>query len=334
MAHCTQCGAQLKPNKAFCTACGAKAKKAAAPQAAPPASQAALPASTPPPPLCSNCGAVVPRGKYFCPQCGQSVLAAPLRQPGDSSAISAGPPPVVGVSCSKCGAMVPLDKRFCTQCGNPVEVKPADTFLPSPLPLNPPVIESAAAAPAKLAEVKPPPSKMTPARRRLLYIGLPVAAVVIVAALVAIYAFFLRKPPHLDDRQLLESYYGAPSFFTVILAKDESQPSAKSVRREVWVYPDRKVSFVFLGGKYQFSSDLQSMKGAAKAAKPLRLEQITETLTVDDLSKLVGNKPVSQANLPQELPDAIRYDYGNGINAVFSQGRLLMVRVMPASEEK
>ncbi|MFL6275482.1 MAG: zinc ribbon domain-containing protein [Blastocatellia bacterium] len=330
MAHCTQCGAPLKANKAFCTACGAKAKLAtAAPQTMPQA-----PTSTPL--LCSKCGATVPRGKQFCAQCGQSILAAAPSQAGASTTTTSQPPVVAEVECRKCGATVPRGKRFCTACGNPVEAKPADALLPPQYPPNPPVIE---AAPLQTppVEIKPLVSKMTPARRRLLYIGLPVAAVILVAAaLFTIYALFIRKPPHLDDKQLLESYYGAPPFFTVILASDESQPSAKPVRREVWVYPDRKVSFVFLGGKYQFSSDLQSLgKGAAKAAKKLRLEQITEQMTVDDLSKLVGNKPVTEANLPkEELPDAIRYDYGNGINAVFSQGRLLMVRILPAGEEK
>jgi hypothetical protein len=247
---------------------------------------------------------------------------------------------VVEVNCAKCGASVPPGKHFCTACGNPVEAKPAE-FLPLPYPLNPPVIEAAPvqakieATPVsvKPVEVKPPDTKATPARRRLWLIALPITAfVIIAAALFGVYSLFIRKPAQLDDKRLLEMHYGAPPFFTVILAKDESQPSSKMVRREVWVYPDRKVSFVFLGDKYQFSSDLQALgKGVTKASSKLRLEQITESLNLDDLSKLVGNKPISQAKLPvEELPDAIRYDYGNGISAVFSQGRLLMVRLMPA----
>jgi len=166
--------------------------------------------------------------------------------------------------------------------------------------------------------------------------ALAVAAVVVVAAgLFAIYTLFIRKPVNLDDQHLLETYYGPPPFFTVILARDESQQPAKLVRREVWIYPDRKASFVLLDGKYQFSSDLKSVgKSVARAASKLRIEQVTESLTVDDLSKLVGNKPVSLVNLPKELPEAIRYEFGGGINAVFSQGRLLMVQTMPAQEGK
>jgi hypothetical protein len=318
MAHCTQCGSPLKAKKTFCTVCGAKVKIAAAAQSIP-----QLPVSEPVP--CPQCGVTVPAGKHFCTQCGHS------RRPSVESRA-----PIAEVNCTKCGASVPANKRFCTACGNPM---PAE-FLPSPYPLNPPVIEAApvqakietAPVQVKPVEVKAPDTKVTLVRRRLWQIALPITALVVVAAaLFAIYALFIRKPAPFDDKQLLESHYGPPPFFTVILAKDESQPSPKMVRREVWVYPDRKVSFAFLGDKYQFSSDLQSLgKGATKAASKLRLEQITESLTIDDLSKLVGSKPVSQANLPiDELPDAIRYEYGNGISAVFSQGRLLMVRLMP-----
>ena len=62
----------------------------------------------------------------------------------------------------------------------------------------------------------------------------------------------------------------------------------------------------------------RNLRGVAKAAGKLRIEQITDSLTANDLSKLVGNKPVSQVNLPkEELPDATRYEYGDGVSAVF-----------------
>lgn len=317
MANCTQCGSQLKVNKSFCTVCGAKVEIAAA-QSIPQS-----PLSVPVP--CPKCGATLPAGKRFCTRCGHS-----RRPSAESRALKRAT--AAEVNCARCGASVLTGKRFCTACGNPVEAKPAAPFLPLPYPTNPPVIE-AAPAQAKPVGVKPPDTRVAPVRRRMWRIALPVTAfVVAAAALFATYALFIRKPAQIDDKQLLESHYGPPPFFTVILAKDESQSSLKMVRREVWVYPDRKVSFVFLGGKYQFSSDLQAPgKGAAKAASKLRLEQITESLTPDELSELVGSKPVSQSSLPkEELPDAIRYEYGNGISAVFSQGRLLMVRLMPA----
>lgn len=342
MADCKQCGSPLKANKSFCTVCGAKVKMVtAAPQSMPQA-PVAVPAQ------CSKCGAPVPESKHFCTQCGHPRQpSAPGRANASTGSVSpagrrSSQSSVAAVNCPGCGAAVPAGKRFCTACGKPVEAKPVEAFLPSPYTPNPPLIE-AAQVKAKPVEVKPAekPAKVKPpgtgtalARRRLWRIALPIAAVVVIAAtLFAVYALFIRKPSHLDDKQLLESYYGPPPFFTIILAKDESQSSARTVRREVWVYPERKVSFVFLGGKYQFSSDLQSFgKSVTKMANKLRVEQITESLTVDDLSKLVGSKPVSQSNLPkEELPDAIRYEYGNGINAVFSQGRLLMVRIMPAA---
>jgi len=150
--------------------------------------------------------------------------------------------------------------------------------------------------------------------------------------LLLIYTLFIRKPGNLDDKQLLEAYYGAPVFFTVIIAREEGHNPTGPVRREVWVYPERLVSFVFLGGKYQFSSDLKPIvKSVDKTAGKLRIEQITESLTAEELSKLVGKPPVSVVDLPkEELPDAVRYEYGNGIDAVFTQGRLLMFRVLPA----
>jgi predicted amidophosphoribosyltransferase len=320
MANCTQCGSQLKVNKSFCTVCGAKVKVAAA-QSLP-----RTPLSVPLP--CPKCGATVPAGKRFCTRCGDS------RRPSAESraSLAAKRASVAEVNCASCGASLPAGKRFCTACGNPVETKPADPFLPLQNPPNPPVIEAAPVR-AKPVEVKPPDTRMTPDRRRLWRIALPITAFVVAAgAWFAIYPLFTRQPAQLHDKQLLESHYGPPPFFTVILATDEGQPSLKLVRREVWVYPERKVSFVFLGGKYQFSSDLQLPgKGATKAASKLRLEQITESLTIEEFSKLVGSQPVSQATLPkEELPDAIRYEYGNGISAVFCQGRLLMVRLMPA----
>jgi hypothetical protein len=321
MANCTQCGSQLKVKKSFCTECGAKVKIAAAAQSIP-----QIPLAVPAP--CPKCDATVPEGKRFCTRCGHS------RRPSAESraSLAAKQASVAEVNCARCGASLPAGKRFCTACGNPVEAKPADSFLPLPYPPNPPVVE-AAPVQAKPLEVKPPDTRVTAGRRRLWRIALPVTALVVAAAaLFATYTLLIRRPAQLDDQQLLKSHYGPPPFFTVILAKDESQPSLKLVRREVWVYPDRKVSFVFLGGKFQFSSDLQLPgKGATEAAGKLRLEQISESLTIEDFSKLVGSKPVSQAGLPgEELPDAIRYEYGNGISAVFSQGRLLMVRLMPA----
>jgi RNA polymerase subunit RPABC4/transcription elongation factor Spt4 len=301
--------------------------------------------------LCSNCGAAVPVGKQFCTRCGHALNAATQSQVSPSTSLTASTGPasqqqaVAGVKCARCGAVVTTGKRFCTTCGGPIPTKPPQDYLPVAYPPNPPVIKgvhgnikSVEMKPGdKTTQSKPPGAMPSPARSRLLRIALPiVAAIVVAVGLFFIYTQFIRKPAPLDDKQLLETYYGPPPFFTVILAKDASQPSTKPVRREVWVYPDRKVSFVFLGGKYQFSADLQAIsKSATKAANKLRIEQITDALTVDDLSKLVGSKPVSEATLPkEELPDATRYEYGNGINAVFSQGRLLMVRILPAPEGK
>lgn len=344
MANCNKCGSSLNPDKRFCTHCGAKVETTAvAPQ---PMQQAGASAQV----QCSKCGATVPTGKRFCTRCGHTLSSSAQSQASSSASpvslpsLSSKQQSVADAKCATCGATVPADKRFCTTCGKPIEAKPV-VFGSSPYPPSPPVIEAKAVEvkpvevrpEEKPAKEKPPDLKSAPTRRPLLRKALPIAAAVVVAAgLFSIYTLFIRKPANLDDKQLLETYYGPPPFFTVIIAKDESQQPPKPVRREVWVYPDRKASFVFLGGKYVFSSDLKSFgKSVAKAAGNVRIERITESLTVDDLSKLVGNKPVSVVNLPkEELPDAIRYDYGSGINAVFSQGRLLMVQVMPAQEGK
>jgi predicted amidophosphoribosyltransferase len=333
--QCSKCGATVPAGKRFCTLCGATLT---------PTRQAQTIAGV----ACPKCGATVPTGKRFCTRCGHTLRPSAQRQAGlSASSISQIPStqqPAADVKCAKCGAAVPAGKRFCTTCGNPIEA-PVEVLQPSPPPPSPPLIEvtpiqakSIEVKPEeKPATVKPPDRKIAPARRALLRVALPIAAAVVVAAgLFSIYTLIIRKPGTLNDKQLLEAYYGPPPFFTVIIAKDESQQPPKPVRREVWIYPEKRVSFVFLGGKYQFSSDLKSVgKTVAKAAGKLRIEQITESLTADDLSKLLGSKPVSQVNLPkEELPDAIRYEYGNGISAVFSQGRLLMVQFRPAQEGK
>jgi len=330
-AQCPKCGAASPAGKRFCTKCGTTLS---------PSQQAQTFTGEP----CPKCGAAVPAGKRFCTQCGHTLSPAQQTSAATGPAAQSNIPlkqsTVADVKCDSCGATVPADKRFCTTCGKPIGEKPAPVI--GPPPPFPPVIEATPQG-GKLVEVTPQPPKApplpakSPGRSSLLRIGLPIVAVVVIAAgLFAVYSLFIRKPAILNDKQLLVTYYGPPPFFTVIIAKDESQQPPKPVRREVWVYPDRKASFVFLGEKYQFSSDLKSFgKSVAKAASNLRIERITESLTIDDLSKLVGNKPVSVVDLPkEELPDAIRYEYGGGIKAVFSRGRLLMVQVMPAQEGK
>jgi len=315
MADCHQCGFPIKTNKQFCIKCGAKVEIATPKPHS--MQQASIPVS------CSNCGAAVSAGKQFCTRCGHTLSLAAQNQANPSA--NAGSPnlslkqeTLVGVRCTRCGSSVPATKSFCTTCGNPIKATSATGMSAEVKPGD------------KSAQIESPDNR---ARRLLWRVGLPVAAaIIIIAGLFSIYTLFIRKSGDLDDKQLLETYYGSPPFFTVILARDEGQPSSGVARREIWVYPEKNVSFVFLGGKYQFSSDLPSVrKSATKAVNKLRMEQITESLTTDELSKLVGGKPVSELRLPEaELSDATLYEYGNGVSAVFSQGRLLMVRIMPA----
>jgi rRNA maturation endonuclease Nob1 len=321
MAVCHQCSFPLKSNKQFCTKCGAKVEIATS---KPHSRQQSATSGQ-----CSTCGAAVSANKQFCTQCGHSLSLASQSQAnqvansGSPSNLSLQQEMTASVKCSRCGSAVLASKDFCTTCGNPMKAKPATEMAAEVKPEN------------KSTQIKSPDNRNAAVRRLLLRIALPVAAgIIIIAGLFAIYTLFIRKSGNLDDKQLLETYYGPPPFFTVIFAKDETQPSPKLVRREVWLYPEKNVSFVFLGGKYQFSSDLQAIrKNTTKAANKLRIEQITESLTTDELSKLVGSKPVSEIRLSEaELPDAIRYEYDNGVSAVFSQGRLLMLRIMPASE--
>lgn len=316
MVDCRQCGFPLQANKKFCIKCGAKVEIATTKPSV--AQQAGVSIS------CSACNAAVPAGRKFCTQCGYALNLTVQNQATPSASSTSSPNTsskqgtAANVTCTQCGVTVPATKGFCTSCGNPMKAAtvPAET---------------------KTAQVKLPNNRTTPARHLLWKVALPIAAIIVIAVgAFFVYTLFIRKPRELNDKQLLETYYGPPPFFTVILAKDESQPSPKSVRREIWVYPEKNASFVFLDSKYQFSSDLQSFrKDAPKTVNKLRIEQITEALTTDEFTKLIGTKPISEIRLPEaELPGAIQYEYGNGVSAVFSQGRLLMARIMPAPENR
>jgi len=73
VAHCTSCGAPLRPDAAFCMQCGAK---------------------VPPPPaqiVCTGCGRPLNENQRFCPECGTPAAApvpAPVPAPQPEPAVS------------------------------------------------------------------------------------------------------------------------------------------------------------------------------------------------------------------------------------------------------
>ena len=222
------------------------------------------------------------------------------------------------VPCPHCGALVPVGKRLCKACGRAMDAK---------------VIE----ADVKQADkVKKDVSDVSRARRYAapLIALTAVAVIAIGAGGYAVYKFFHLANLSADQR-LLAKVYGDPPYFSVTFDQDKGENPSKLNRREVWVYPEKKASFVFLNGAYRFSSEVRSLEPDMSKATSLRAGQFSETLSLDELSKVAGGKPVRTMNVSKDtLPDAVWYEFSNGINALFSQGRLLMVQTVPTRQGK
>jgi len=95
--RCSNCGAEIASNVAFCNSCGAKAPEA--PIAAGNMAQ------------CNTCGKMVKTEMAFCTGCGTPMKATP--QPGPIFAA----PQKVSVMCPSCGKETDADSDFCMECG-------------------------------------------------------------------------------------------------------------------------------------------------------------------------------------------------------------------------
>ncbi len=149
MTNCTNCGAPLEPDAAFCVICGAQVS------AAPNANgtvlvQQAQSASPSIPSVCHSCGAPLEPGAAFCVVCGATVsptvpaapapmpVAPPVPSTGPAAQsfttqlVSNGPAAPASASCPKCGAPVEPDAAFCVVCGTSL-----GTPAPQPQPAPP-----------------------------------------------------------------------------------------------------------------------------------------------------------------------------------------------------
>ena len=95
---CTNCGAELAKDAAFCSRCGTPVPKP----------------KTPERPVCTNCGAVLSEGMRFCTTCGTPVT----QTQAEAASIPEEPQPRL---CARCGVELDDDARFCVNCGTKVE---------------------------------------------------------------------------------------------------------------------------------------------------------------------------------------------------------------------
>ena len=121
---CSNCGAPLKPNFAFCVNCGTPVAKAE--ESEPIIEEAPVVDTTP---RCANCGAELKEGFAFCVNCGMRVEAVAEKSEyfiddlEETAVVNA----ASKVFCANCGAVLPAGTRFCTTCGSPDLVKPEGT---------------------------------------------------------------------------------------------------------------------------------------------------------------------------------------------------------------
>jgi len=87
---CSNCGALIPINSAFCPNCGANQ--------APPAAQPKRSGL-----FCANCGAPIQASTKFCVNCGAKVS-----------------PQSEGKKCPNCGAAISSPSKFCPECGKPL----------------------------------------------------------------------------------------------------------------------------------------------------------------------------------------------------------------------
>ena len=171
-----------------------------------------------------------------------------------------------------------------------------------------------------------PSSGHSPLRKLLLVLA--------VAALLgggAVTVWYLARDarPVRTELQLLQAAYGSPPGFTVIFARDGATGNSRVVRREVWVYPAKAASFIFVDGRFAFSADLPGAPAPAGRAGPaLRPADIQPGRSLAYLSRKLGGKPVRSQPLPADLlADAVRHDFPGGATAVFQHDRLMFVQV-------
>lgn len=101
VVRCTQCGAEVQIDAAFCSSCGAPMPKIQSENIDDLIK-------------CESCGAMVKKGVRFCTACGNSMVQMAV---SETTSISVIEDETQSKVCPNCGAKVETDVVFCTECG-------------------------------------------------------------------------------------------------------------------------------------------------------------------------------------------------------------------------
>jgi hypothetical protein len=135
------------------------------------------------------------------------------------------------------------------------------------------------------------------------------------------------------SQYLLAKFYGPPPFFGVTFLFDEKRLAEPVIRHEFWIYPHRRAAFEFLDGKYRGRHETSPARPDVRAPVPFGPERIRPDLTLEELTAMVGHKPIKNTPMAsEETGSTIEHDFGNGMSALFTgSGRLIQVGILPGS---
>ncbi len=131
------------------------------------------------------------------------------------------------------------------------------------------------------------------------------------------------------DEEFVWSTMGAPSFFSLNMAADDSFDLPLADRYESWHYPQDGVSFTFINGFYVGSDDIGGSLPAGAMLPSVTPAQFKEGMKLQEVASVIGEQPVGTLEIPESvLPGAVFYKF-KGVHAGFENGRLVFVETMP-----
>jgi hypothetical protein len=126
------------------------------------------------------------------------------------------------------------------------------------------------------------------------------------------------------EQRLVRDVFGRPPAFRVIFGSDPV--SRAPTRVETWLYPRQATNFVFRDGQYADSADMPRARALLRA-ETTRPEQFTEALSLAQVQKLHGRKPLFQIDLPGAGGGMTAVHFDTGLVTAFDRatGRLRFV---------